>query len=68
MYIIGGFDGQRLNDMYHIALPMNADEKQNMSLARRRASARPFSSTSGFMQSYLSDVGGGSAQSSAESD
>jgi hypothetical protein len=55
--------------MYHIALPLNADDKQNMSLGRRRASSRPFSSTSGFMQSYLSEVGNSSAnQSSAESD
>jgi hypothetical protein len=27
MYIIGGFDGQRLNDMHHIALPTHLYEE-----------------------------------------
>jgi hypothetical protein len=25
MYIVGGFDGSRLNDLYHIALPGSLD-------------------------------------------
>ena len=25
MYVVGGFDGSRLNDMYHIALPGSMD-------------------------------------------
>lgn len=30
MYVVGGFDGTRLNDLYHIALPgsMDIDEIQ----------------------------------------
>ena len=75
MYIIGGFDGQRLNDMHHVALLWsNNDEKQSFSsLARRRASSRPFSSASGFMQNNAIMFGGeatgiiSSAQSSADS-
>lgn len=75
MYIIGGFDGQRLNDMHHVALLWsNNDDKQSFSsLARRRASSRPFSSTSGFMQNNAMIFGGeatgiiSSAPSSADS-
>ena len=74
MYIIGGFDGQRLNDMHHIALLWNNnDDKQSFSsLARRRASSRPFSSASGFIQQSGMGLGGepgilSSAQSSADS-
>ena len=50
MYIIGGFDGQRLNDMHHISLPWSNNDDKNLSMVRRRGSSRPFSSTSGFIQ------------------
>lgn len=30
MYIVGGFDGTRLNDLYNIALPMNNDDEFEM--------------------------------------
>ena len=43
--------------MHHIALTWsNNDEKQNIGMSRRRTSSRPFSSTSGFVQSSMSDV------------
>jgi hypothetical protein len=28
MYIVGGFDGSRLNDLYHIALPGSLDDDE----------------------------------------
>jgi N-acetylneuraminic acid mutarotase len=28
MYIVGGFDGSRLNDLYHIALPGHIDDDE----------------------------------------
>ena len=43
--------------MHHIALTWsNNDDKQNIGMSRRRTSSRPFSSTSGFIQSSMSDV------------
>ena len=27
MYVVGGFDGSRLNDLFHIALPGSLDEE-----------------------------------------
>jgi hypothetical protein len=56
MYIIGGFDGQRLNDMHHISLPWTNNEDK-VTLARRRTSSRPFSSTSGFIASNNLEIG-----------
>lgn len=56
MYIIGGFDGQRLNDMHHISLPWTNNEDK-VTLARRRTSSRPFSSTSGFIPSTNLEIG-----------
>jgi len=46
MYVVGGFDGSRLNDMHHIALPVSLSEEDSDSL--RRVS-RPSSSASGIM-------------------
>ena len=68
MYIIGGFDGQRLNDMHHVGLPIG---ENTQSINRRRPSQRPFSSTSGFIPSSSnSELGekSQSQQSSAESE
>ena len=40
MYVVGGFDGTRLNDMYHIALPGNLDtEELTQSVHRFRPSS-----------------------------
>ena len=34
MYIVGGFDGSRLNDMHHIALPSSLYEEDSDSMRR----------------------------------
>lgn len=72
MYIIGGFDGQRLNDMHHISLPLpSGDDKNISSMLRRRVSNRPYSSTSGFLNSSASEYTAGhlsELQSSADSE
>ena len=61
MYIIGGFDGQRLNDMHHVALLFGSDEKSG----RFRASGRNMSSSASATQSHSEVV---SAHSSADSE
>lgn len=66
MYIIGGFDGQRLNDMHHVALPLSNEDK-NMVIARRQ-SRRPFSSTSGFLQSVSIEINPSDGFSSNDSE
>jgi hypothetical protein len=68
MYILGGFDGQRLNDMHHVALPvsLNNDDK-SMGIARRQ-SRRPFSSTSGFLNSVSSEINPTDGMSSNDSE
>ena len=48
MYIVGGFDGSRLNDIHHIALPSSLDEEDSESM---RKLSRPQSSLSGFLSS-----------------
>ena len=53
MYVIGGFDGARLNDMHHIALPTHLYEEDGD--AMRRIS-RPVSAASGFMATVPSDL------------
>ena len=54
MYVVGGFDGTRLNDMYHIALPGNPDsEDMAQSVHRFRPSS---SSASGVMNTVPSDL------------
>lgn len=53
MYIIGGFDGTRLNDLHHIALPVSLYEEDSESMRRI---SRPTSSASGVMQTVPSDL------------
>ena len=53
MYLIGGFDGSRLNDIHHIALPMSLFEDDSESLKRI---SRPASSSSGIMITVPSDL------------
>ena len=53
MYVVGGFDGARLNDMHHIALPTHLYEEDQD--AMRRIS-RPASAASGMMQTVPSDL------------
>jgi hypothetical protein len=53
MYVIGGFDGARLNDIHHIAMPMSLYEEDSDSMRRI---SRPASSASGIMQTVPSDL------------
>eukprot|EP00347_Sterkiella_histriomuscorum_P009022 403342827 len=53
MYVIGGFDGQRLNDLHQIALPQNLYEED---YDQMRRISRPASSASGIMQTVPSDL------------
>ena len=54
MYIVGGFDGSRLNDLFHIALPGTLDvEELTQSVQRYRP---PSSSASGVMRTVPSDL------------
>jgi hypothetical protein len=46
MYVIGGFDGARLNDIHHIAMPVSLYEEDSDSMRRI---SRPASSASGIM-------------------
>lgn len=46
MYVVGGFDGVRLNDIHLIALPMSLYEEDSESMRRI---SRPVSSASGIM-------------------
>lgn len=63
MYIVGGFDGSRLNDIYHIALPGSLEEDE---LAQSVQKHRPLSSSaSGVMRTVPSDL---SVNSSLEYD
>ena len=60
MYIIGGFDGQRLNDMHHVALLYGDSENKS---GRRRVSSRNLSSSASRSQCEVI-----SAHSSADSE
>jgi hypothetical protein len=53
MYVVGGFDGTRLNDIHHIAIPSNLYEEDSFSMRRI---SRPASSASGIMQTVPSDL------------
>jgi hypothetical protein len=54
MYIVGGFDGSRLNDLYHIALPGSLeDDELAQSVQKYRP---PSSSASGVMRTVPSDL------------
>jgi len=53
MYVVGGFDGSRLNDLHHIALPISLYEEDSESMRRI---SRPGSSASGVMQTVPSDL------------
>jgi hypothetical protein len=46
MYVIGGFDGSRLNDIHHIAMPSSLYEEDSDSMRRI---SRPNTSNSGMM-------------------
>jgi len=53
MYVVGGFDGSRLNDMHQIALPLFSEEDY----INLRKLSRPVSSaSSGVMQTVPSDL------------
>ena len=54
MYVVGGFDGTRLNDLYHLALPGSLDiEEIQHSVQRFRPGS---SSASGMMRTVPSDL------------
>ena len=54
MYVVGGFDGTRLNDLCHIALPGSMDIEEIQQSAQM---FRPTSSTnSGMMRTIPSDL------------
>ncbi len=65
MYVVGGFDGSRLNDMFHIALDKNKGSSAG-SLSHRSSSDEesvvsyksrpPTSAASGIMQTVPSDL------------
>jgi hypothetical protein len=60
MYIVGGFDGSRLNDLYHIALPGSLDDDE---LAQSVQKFRPPSSSAyGVMRTVPSDLSVNSSQ------
>lgn len=66
MYIVGGFDGSRLNDLFHIALSKPSETSGNLSvrsgdsdeaisvISQRRGP--PTSAASGIMQTVPSDL------------
>ena len=51
MYLLGGFDGSRLNDMHNIALPLSLHEEDRDLM---RIQSRP--PTSGSMMTVTSDL------------
>lgn len=62
MYVVGGFDGSRLNDLYHIpleghkssgGLSVRSDSDESVLTQRR---APPTSAASGIMQTVPSDL------------
>lgn len=64
MYVVGGFDGSRLNDMFHIALDKSKGSSSG-SLSHRSSSDEsvvsyksrpPTSAASGIMQTVPSDL------------
>lgn len=63
MYIVGGFDGSRLNDLYHLALPGHIDDDELAQSVHRYR--HPSSSASGVMRTVPSDL---SVHSSSEFD
>jgi N-acetylneuraminic acid mutarotase len=73
MYVVGGFDGSRLNDMFNIALdrlPENSDSDCSSICSARNHVRPPTSAASGIMQTVPSDlsVHGGAVVSDAASD
>jgi N-acetylneuraminic acid mutarotase len=63
MYIVGGFDGSRLNDLYHIALEKYEDSGRlsvrsdsDESVASHMRRGPPTSAASGIMQTVPSDL------------
>jgi hypothetical protein len=58
MYVVGGFDGSRLNDMYHIAVCKHSeDSDDSVSMtSSMRANRHPSSAASGIMQTVPSDL------------
>ena len=55
MYVVGGFDGTRLNDMYHISVSGSFDSEE---IAQSLHKYRPVSSSSlsGMMNTVPSDL------------
>ena len=59
MYIVGGFDGSRLNDMYNIAFEKiqdNSDSDTSSICSHRTFIRPPTSAASGIMQTVPSDL------------
>jgi len=58
MYVVGGFDGSRLNDMYHVALEKGRDDSDDaISVSgSHRVLRTPTSAASGIMQTVPSDL------------
>lgn len=60
MYVVGGFDGSRLNDMYHIAFERSgqtdSDSADSVSQHTVRVQRPPTSAASGVMQTVPSDL------------
>ena len=65
MYVVGGFDGSRLNDMFHIALDKSKTGSSSGSQSHRSSSDEsvvsyksrpPTSAASGIMQTVPSDL------------
>jgi|LauGreDrversion4_2_1035121.scaffolds.fasta_scaffold104822_3 hypothetical protein len=57
MYVVGGFDGSRLNDVYHTAIQKSMDDSvDSLSSSTTRSNKQPTSAASGIMQTVPSDL------------
>ena len=57
MYVVGGFDGSRLNDVYHTAIQKSMDDSvDSLSSSTTRSNKQPTSAASGIMHSVPSDL------------
>ena len=53
MYVVGGFDGSRLNDVYHTAIQKSMDDSvDSLSSSTTRSNKQPTSAASGIMQLF----------------
>jgi len=58
MYVVGGFDGSRLNDMYHIAVFKHSEDSDDCVsvTSSMRANRQSSTGASGIMQNVPSDL------------